>query len=232
MKEQKDEHRKYYNKSGDEVPSCTTIVKLLDKPELVKWANYMGFKRINTTKLLESKAEYGTYCHKQVESYFNDGLISAKSNSDFLSSVEYRDVIYKIKIIDLYFQKLGIEVIRTELPIEGNEYGGTLDMLCYNRTKDCLMVFDVKTSKQVYQSHWVQIMGYCQLLEEKYNLHVDEIGVLLLSKPINSPELINIKPTKDCWREMYVFNALKELYYYLNAPEELIDKRMKENYHE
>ena len=218
MKVQKEEHRKYYN--GDrEIPSCTTIVKLLDKPELVKWANYMGFKRVNTTKLLEEKAQYGTYCHKQVEAYFNDGLISAKTNSDFLSSAEYRD---------LYFQKLGIEVLRTELPIEGSEYGGTLDMLCYNRTKDCLMVFDVKTSKQIYQTHWVQIMGYCQLLEEKYNLHVDEIGVLLLSKPLNSPELINIKPTKDCWRELYVFNALKELYYYLNAPEELIDKRLKE----
>ena len=47
-----DEHVKYYNGNGVEVPSCTNVVKLLNKPELIGWANYMGFKRINTSKFL------------------------------------------------------------------------------------------------------------------------------------------------------------------------------------
>lgn len=225
MKE--DEHRKYYN--GDvEIPSCTTIVSLLNKPELVKWANYMGFKRINTSALLEEKAEYGTYCHKQFECYFSDGLMTAKSNTNFLPKEEYREIMYKLKIIDLYFKKLGIEVISMELPLEGKSYGGTLDMLCYNRDKDCLMIFDLKTSKQVYQSHWIQIMGYCQLLEEIYNLPVKEIGVILLSKSLDSPELINIKTTAECWRELEIFNRLRDVYYFLNSPENIINEKIKE----
>ena len=50
MAKQQDEHRKYFNKDGKEVPSCTTIIKMLNKPELVKWANYMGFKKIDTIR--------------------------------------------------------------------------------------------------------------------------------------------------------------------------------------
>ena len=186
------EHRKYYH-DGKEIPSCTSIVKLLDKPELVNWANYMGFKKINTKALLEEKASYGTYCHSLFECYFSDGLLSANTNDDIISKEEYRMIIYKFRMIELYFKKLGIEVLNMELAIEGSTYGGTLDLLCYNRPKDCLMVFDLKTSKEVYQSHWIQIMGYTQLIEEKYGLKVEEIGVILLSKPLKSSELINIR---------------------------------------
>lgn len=224
MKEDKNEHRKYYNTIGKETPSCTTIVSLLNKPELVNWANYMGFKRINTKELLEEKAKYGTFCHKQFECYFSDGLITAETNSSFLPKEEYREMIYKFRLIELYFDKLGIEVIATEFPIEGETYGGTLDMLCYNRHDDSLMVFDLKTSKQIYRSHWVQVMGYCQLLKEKYDFDVKEVGIILLSKPLRSPELITIKSTKECWRELEVFNRLKDIYYFLNIEDIDINK--------
>lgn len=225
MKE-KDEHRKYYY-DGVEVPSCTTIVKLLDKPELVNWANYMGFKRIKTSELLEEKAERGTYCHKLFEVYFNDGFLSANSNDKFLSKKEYREVIYKLKIVDLFFIKMGIKVLRTELPLEGKSYGGTLDILCYNTKKNKLMVLDLKTSKKVYQSHWIQTMGYCQLLEEIYGLHVDEVGIILLSEPYDSPNLVNIKTTEECWRELAIFNKLKDIYYFLNESKEIIDMKVE-----
>ena len=220
------EHRKYYN-GNTEIPSCTTIVSLLGKPELVKWANYMGFKHVNTTSLLEEKAKYGTYCHKQFECYFTDGLMCANSNTEVLTKAEYREIVYKFKIVDLYFKKLGIEVLANELAIEGETYGGTLDMICYNRTTDSLMIFDLKTSKQLYQSHWIQLMGYVQLVEEKYGLPVSEVGIILLSKPLKSPELINIRRTKECWREKEIFNKLRDVYYFLNASEEMIDEKLK-----
>ena len=37
-------HEEYINRDGVEVPSVTTILKLLNKPTLQKWANYLGFK--------------------------------------------------------------------------------------------------------------------------------------------------------------------------------------------
>ena len=216
------EHRKYYH-DGKEIPSCTSIVKLLDKPELVNWANYMGFKRINTKTFLEEKSSYGTYCHSLFECYFSDGLISASTNDDRIPKEEYRMIIYKFRILEIFFAKAGIEVLALELAIEGNTYGGTLDMICYNRNKDCLMIFDLKTSKEAYQSHWMQLMGYVQLVEEKYGLKVEEIGVILLSKPLKSPDMVTIKKVKECWRELAVFNKLRDVYYLLNESEEIIN---------
>lgn len=215
----KNEHKSYYH-NGKEVPSCTSIVKLLDKPELVGWANYMGFKKINTKTLLSEKAALGTHCHSLFEKYFNGAIMSASGHTEFLNKEEYCTIIYKLRMIELWFDKLGIEVLNTEFSMEGSTYGGTLDLLAYNRKHDCLMVLDLKTSKEVYQSHWIQIMGYVQLLKEIYDLPVEEIGVILLSKPLRSPELINIRKTKDCWRELAIFNKLRDIYYFLNGSED------------
>lgn len=227
MAKQQDEHRKYFNKDGKEVPSCTTIIKMLNKPELVKWANYMGFKKIDTTSYLEGRAAIGTNCHSLFELYFTGGILCANGHTEFLNKEEYRMVIYKFRMIELYFQKLGIEVLNMELAMEGDTYGGTLDMIVYNRSKDCLMIFDLKTSKEAYQSHWVQLMGYVQLVEEVYNLPVEEVGIILLSKPLRSPELINIRKTKDCWRELTIFNKLRDIYYFMNSTDEEILSSLK-----
>ena len=196
MAKQQDEHRKYFNKDGKEVPSCTTIIKMLNKPELVKWANYMGFKKINTTSYLEERAAIGTNCHSLFELYFTGGILCANGHTEFLNKEEYRMVIYKFRMIELYFQKLG-------------------------------MIFDLKTSKEAYQSHWVQLMGYVQLVEEVYNLPVEEVGIILLSKPLRSPELINIRKTKDCWRELTIFNKLRDIYYFMNSTDEEILSSLK-----
>lgn len=218
---EQNDHRKYYH-DGMEVPSCTSIVKLLDKPELVSWANYLGFKRINSKTLLEEKAEFGTHCHHLFDQYFSGAIMSANGSDEFLNKSEYRLLIYKFRKVEIFFEKMGIEVLNTELPMEGSTYGGTLDLLAYNRRKDQLMIFDLKTSKNAYQSHWMQLMGYVQLLEEVYGLPVGEIGVILSSKELDSPELVNIRTTKECWRELAIFNKLRDIYYFLNGSEEQI----------
>lgn len=220
-KRKEDEHIKYYH-NGKEIPSCTTIVGMLNKPELIGWANYMGFKNVDTKVFVEGRAKFGTYCHKLFEVYFNNGLLTANTNSTVIDKQEHREIVYRIRVVDLWFKKMHIRPIRTELPMEGSMYGGTLDLLCYNEDKDELMIFDVKTSKSVRQTHWIQLMGYVQLLQEVYKLPVKEVGVILLSKPLNSPELINIREVKDCWREASVFNKLKDAYYILNEPEEVV----------
>lgn len=220
-KTDKEEHRKYYH-NGIEVPSCTTIIGMLNKPELVGWANHMGFKQIDTRDFVQERARYGTYCHKVFEVYFSSGILSAECNGDEVTREQHRDIVYHARVVELWFEKLHIRPIRVELPLEGSTYGGTLDMLCYNEEKDCLMIFDIKTSKAIRQTHWIQLMGYVQLLKEVYDLPVEEVGIILLSKPINSPELITIKTTKECWREASIFNKLKDVYYILNSPDEIV----------
>ena len=54
------DHSTYINKEGVEVPSVTTIIKLLNKPFIAKWANNLGWKRQSYDKVLEVSANKGT----------------------------------------------------------------------------------------------------------------------------------------------------------------------------
>ena len=215
-----DEHRKYYH-DGEEIPSCTEIVKLLDKPELVGWANYMGFKRINSRAYLEEKAAFGTHCHKLFEIYFSKGgVLYTKGCDDFLDRHHYDAIMYRFEVLKMAFEESGIEVIDLEIPLEGSTYGGTLDILVYDRPNDCLMILDLKTSKNVYNSHWMQLMGYAQLIEEVYHLPVKAVGIILLQR-VTADGMLNIRATEDCQKELAIFNKLRDIYYLLN------DKEMK-----
>lgn len=212
----KEEHQKYYNDKGVELPSCTQIVSLLNKPELVGWANYMGFQRVDTKKLLNDKARYGTYCHKLAECYFRDGLLTAKTNADYIPKEEYRHLIYKFRVIDLFFQKHMVRSLRNEFQVTGSSYGGTMDMVCYDECDDCLIIFDFKTSKRIYNSHWIQLMGYAGLLEEVYQLPVKKVGVILLSEPMDSKKLITMELTENLEREKKIFYHLTKIYHCLH----------------
>ena len=62
-------HSTYINKEGVEVASVTSILKVLNKPSLSKWANSLGWKRQNVDKVLMSSAEKGTIIHEAINSY-------------------------------------------------------------------------------------------------------------------------------------------------------------------
>ena len=51
------DHSTYINKKEVEVPSVTTIIKLLNKPFIAKWANSLGWKRQSYDKVLEEQKE-------------------------------------------------------------------------------------------------------------------------------------------------------------------------------
>ena len=209
-------HRKYYH-DGIEIPSCTTIIKNLAKSDtLIDWANYMGFKGIDTKAYIESKAAYGTHCHRLFEIFFSGNPLHLKLSDGYLTEYEYLEVIAKFKYLQEYFDTMKIEPIRNELPLEGSTYGGTLDMLAYDRNNDSLIIYDLKTSKMVRLEYWIQLMGYVQLLKEVYDLPVSSIGIILLSKSPRSKDFVTMRNTIDCNRELEIFNRLKDIYYLLS----------------
>ena len=68
------DHSIYLNKSNIEVPSVTTIIKLINKPSIAKWANYLGWKKQSYEKVLEERAFEGTIAHELFHEYlFNEG---------------------------------------------------------------------------------------------------------------------------------------------------------------
>lgn len=210
---QRNEHTKYYNKEGIEVPSCTSIVKLLNKPELIGWANYMGFRRINTTKFLQQKAEYGTYCHNLAEQYLNGIVLTKEDVPDYMNQESRLEMISKLKNFGDKLNKLEMSILGMELQLHGNRYGGTLDLLVQAPSKNRIILLDFKTSKSVYDSHLIQLGGYSMLLEEIYGLTVTDVGIVLLSKNSDSPDFINLLSREDNKINEEIFEKLLDIYW-------------------
>ena len=53
--------------AGKRVPGVTTILGVLNKPALVKWANKLGLQGIDSTKYVDALANIGTLSHYLVE---------------------------------------------------------------------------------------------------------------------------------------------------------------------
>lgn len=215
MKEDK-EHTKYYNSYGTQVPSCTTVVKLLDKPELVGWANYMGFRRINTTKFLEKKALYGTCCHELAEQYLQGIVLK---NTDFVDGIfemnDRSEMLSKLEKFGNKLNEVGANILGMELEMHGQHFGGTLDLLVHIPSKNRLVLLDFKTSKNVYNSHLIQLGGYCILLKELYGLDVTDIGIVLLSRNPEDSDFINLIQRSDNSVNEKIFMKLLDIYWLL-----------------
>ena len=208
------EHTKYHNSFGVEVPSCTTIVKLLDKPELVGWANYMGFRRIDVSKYLQLRADYGTACHEIAEQYMNGVMMNNYAEYEqYMSTEEYNEMISKVKYLLTILSSLNLEVVSTELQMHGERFGGTLDLLCRNIETGEFVLLDFKTSKRVYDSHLIQLGGYSMLLEEIYGISVHSIGVILLSKNEFDKNFLNLRKREDNKKNEQIFSKLLDIYW-------------------
>lgn len=209
-------HTKYFNKSGNEVPSCTTIVGLLNKPELIGWANHMGFRKVNVTNFLNKKACFGTECHSIAEQYLTGLMYKDRPTNSTLSDWEYEELLKKLQVIQLFFDQKGISVVNTEMKMQGERYGGTLDLLCRDN-EGRFLLFDFKTSKSVYNSHWLQLAGYSMLLKEVHQIDVSKIGIILLSKLPQDKNFLNIVNYSDNEKNNKIFDKLVDIYWIQNS---------------
>ena len=174
-----DSHTKYYNTHGIEVPSATTILKLLNKPQLVKWANYLGFNSLNVDSVLNEASTLGTHIHNLINAILNNYYIIYINREELPS-----DVVYSY--INRFKQWLNIntlEPILLEKSITSDKFGGTLD--CYGILNGKYTIIDFKTSKKIYLTMFFQLALYTILLEEK-GYPVEQVGILLVNPKITS----------------------------------------------
>lgn len=178
-------HGDYVNSKGIEVPSVTTVLKVLNKPSLVKWANYIGFKRQNVQDVLDTTSYIGTFVHDFINAYI------CKSYYIFICTSRK---INK-KILYLYFNNFiswyktrNIETIYSEKAFTTDSFGGTLDF--YGKIDGKYTILDFKTSKKPYGSMFLQLAGYIILLEE-LGEKVDQVGILIVNDKEFSEKIIN-----------------------------------------
>lgn len=200
------DHKDYYNKNKKKLPSVTTIIGLLNKPQLVPWANMMGFKKINTTKLLENSAQMGTAIHYTIERLCKHKPTSLKD----LDMYHKKKIKTGVKSFKVWYKDKKPAIIENELRLQCDEFGGTIDCIC--KIDDEIYMVDFKTSKQAYATYFLQLAGYNYLCKENGYRRIDKVAILVLNKD-NIGYKFKIMDT-DYLEEFYepVFLLLLEVY--------------------
>lgn len=169
-------HKQYYNKEGVEVPSATTIISILNKPALVKWANIMGFKRTRTEDILSRAAEIGTLMHDCLEKFFKGEKFSLPEKH-----FNYKDIL--LIRLDGFFgwkeKQSNVKAILLEEELVTDTFGGTMDF--YGELNSENIILDFKTSSNVYSSMFLQLAAYTIIMEER-GYQVDAVGILHITE--------------------------------------------------
>lgn len=196
-----------YKIDGKRIPSVTTVLGLLNKPLLVKWANNLGLEGINVTKYVNNLAQIGTLAHYFVE-------CDCKNKDPVLNdySLEQIDTA-KVSLKKWYewTTTVNFEPLENELALTHNQlkYGGTIDILANVNGKKTLI--DIKTSKSLYLEHFIQLSAYEELLMANgYN--IDKVMIVRIGR--NPDEGFQVKELSIDQRTtlMQIFGNLLSVY--------------------
>lgn len=159
-------HTRYRNAAGKVVPGVTTVINILAKPALVGWAWRLGLDGQDMNKVKQQAADIGTVTHYLCECV--------------LTGVEPKLGAYKQNDIDVampcydsfkrWFTESKLVAVAVECGVVSElwQYGGTIDLIARDGGK--LGLYDVKTSKGVYDEYQIQMSAYVEAWNE---LHPD-----------------------------------------------------------
>lgn len=197
------DHSTYINKKEIEVPSATTIIKILNKPSIAKWANSLGWKRMSYDKVLEQRAFEGTLVHEVCHEYlFNEG-----KKFDTTTPESRKFIVDNLRTFKDFLDTFNLEPLWGEKSFSSDRYGGTVDLYCNLEGKATIL--DFKTSKNFYSTHFIQLGAYIQLLEEK-DYKIEQVAILIIRDGEHKLKIIQRNEM-----DMYIdiFNKLTDLFY-------------------
>lgn len=213
-----DKHRTYHNSKNEEIPSVTTILNFVNS-HLDGWANYMGLKGVNTKKHVKERALYGTYIHTLCEKFFRNDVANLRPDYQYITQSNFDDLIFKLTTIREVFERKGYEFYNAELSLESELFGGTIDLILYNKEKDDYVIIDFKTSKSAYMKYYIQLAGYTKLVQETLNLNVKAVCIILLEKQVQDSTFINLRLRENNLHNEEIFTFLLNIYYTCTSEE-------------
>ena len=202
------------------VPRVTKMLHYcIHNDGLMKWANYIGFKRQNYTQVLDQAALVGTHCHE----YINNFLVKSEEPKRYdIIDIPIESYNAYLSFITWYknIQTLAtIRTIKNEYPLLCKYFGGTLDGLYELNGK--LYIVDYKTSNHITSNYCLQIAAYDFMLEFLEDIHTDGYIILQLSK--NSPNFNEFSLHKYNSQHVEFMNycrtaflSMSLWYYYMN----------------
>ena len=200
-------HQIYTLQSGEIVPSVTTIIRLLNKPQLIEWAWKQGINGYDIHKIKDKTADAGSLAHQMILDFlklqrtdtkeYSQDIIDLAENS-FLSFLEWQ----KHKTIEPI-------LIETSLVSEKYRYGGTLDF--YGKIDGILTLADWKTGSGIYDSYVYQLSAYRNLLVENGYENPERVMIVRINREENERFEELVKKNTDI--EFEIFKRLCEIYH-------------------
>lgn len=201
-------HTKYLNKYGQEVPSVTTILQVINKPALVNWANKMGLQGIKVGEKLNNAANVGTLAHSIIENWIKGGkpnwqnynreqiMQACKCAKRFFEWVQKQDVFKPI-------------VSEIELVSEQYNYGGCVDLIANVNGKRT--VIDFKTCSGIWDEAKYQTSAYFNMANEN---GFDVTDILIIRIGWESFETFNVEYKQEAFKvfksALILYNKIKE----------------------
>jgi hypothetical protein len=167
---------KYKLPDGTVVPGVTTVLNVLAKPALYRWANKMGLEGIDTSKYVHELAKIGTLIHYLVECHLAGVDICLGDYTP--NEVEQAQVGFD-KFLE-YAGQHELDPILLEAPLVSEKgFGGTVDF--FGLVDGDFTVMDFKTGKAIYSDHKTQAVAYAMLVEEAGH-PVDHVRILRIGR--------------------------------------------------
>lgn len=172
-------HQRYRTKDGKVVPGVTTVLGVINKPALLKWAWQCGMDGIDLEKARGEAADIGTLAHFMVECHHNG--VEADL-SEFSAEQQDKAANSFLKFLE-FWQRSGLKVVHTEAQLvsEDFRFGGTVDTI-FEDADGNLGILDTKTSKAIYNEMSWQLAGYRRLVEENLNRVVMRTIIVRIGK--------------------------------------------------
>ncbi len=154
------------------LPGVTTVLNILNKPGLVKWANNLGLQGIDSSRFTSEAAETGSLAHEMILAYFN----KQECDTHDYSARQIEKAAHSLSLFHKWVSVYQPRPILIEKQLVSSKYGygGTLDLYAsLNVSGTCFLeLVDFKTGSGPWPTHYVQLAAYKNLLEE--NGHIVE----------------------------------------------------------
>lgn len=173
-------HQRYKTSDGRPCVGVTTVLGVMNKPQLVNWANKLGLDGYDVTKWVDGLARIGTCIHYLVECNIKE----QEPNLDDFTGNEIATAKRSFQKWQDWRSKNNFELINSELQLVSDslQFGGTCDI--YANVNGIATVLDIKTSKACYSEQRTQVVAYKELLIEN-KLPVSECRIIRLGRDEN-----------------------------------------------
>jgi hypothetical protein len=173
--------RFYFSETGVPIPSVTCILECFPKgAEYYAWLKKMGE---DADSVRDEAGRRGSRVHDLTEQYDNGLQVSLIDDAENIGMSMHEWAMFE-RYVE-FCTRFPHDNIAIEMNVvsEGLGYAGTLDRI--KLINDRHVLVDIKTSNSIYDSYWLQLAAYRNLLRS-VGTQVDDVAILWLNSKTRS----------------------------------------------